>query len=171
MELQSELQKTERAAAAAQDKIERDRAKRYSQRITGGRFLKQPKAVTLVPTKKKKKKSMKMGDIASAEEEDEPDTIPEGFHLQEESPHCVNMERSEDFQAYLHQVVAEFESLLKSGAKNIEEAYGQVVESFYWACRAKFTGPVGQTKIPLSKMWTGTKYYVRSRIQLAELGK
>ena len=79
---------------------------------------------------------MKMGDIASAEEEDEPDTIPEGFHLQEESPHCVNMERSEDFQAYLHQVVKEFERLLKSGAKNIEEAYGQVVESFYWTCRA-----------------------------------
>ena len=87
-------------------------------------------------TKKKKKKSMKMGDIASAEEEDEPDTILEGFHLQEESPHCVNMERSKDFQAYLCQVVAEFERLLKSGAKNIEEAYGQVVESFYWACRA-----------------------------------
>ena len=136
VELQSELQKTERAAAAAQDKRERDRAKRYSQRITGGGFLKQPKAVTLVAATKKKKKSMKMGDIASAEEEDEPDTIPEGFHLQEESPHCVNMERSEDFQAYLRQVVAEFERLLKSGAKNIEEAYRQVVESFYWACRA-----------------------------------
>ena len=136
VELQSELQKTERATAAAQDKRERDRAKCYSQRITGGQFLKQPKAVTLVATTKKKKKSMKMGDIASAEEEDEPDTIPEGFHLQEESLHCVNMERSEDFQAYLRQVVAEFECLLKLGAKNIEEAYGQVVESFYWACRA-----------------------------------
>ena len=79
---------------------------------------------------------MKMGDIASADEEDEPDTIPEGFHLQEESPHCVNMQRYEDFQAYLRQVVAEFERLLKSGGKDIEEAYGQVVESFYWACRA-----------------------------------
>ena len=100
----------------------------------GGQFLKQPKAVTLVAVKKKK--SMKMGDIASADEEDEPDTIPEGFHLQEESPHCVNMQRSEDFQAYLHQVVAEFKRLLKSGGKDIKEAYGQVVESFYWACRA-----------------------------------
>ena len=46
------------------------------------------------------------------------------------------MQRSEDFQAYLRQVVAEFECLLKSGGKDIEEAYGQVVESFYWACRA-----------------------------------
>ena len=135
VQLQSKLQKTERAAAAAQNKIEREKAKRYSQRITGGRFLKQPKAVTLVAAKKKKK-SMKMGDIASADEEDEPDTIPEGFHLQEESPHCVNMQRSEDFQAYLRQVVAEFKRLLKSGGKDIEEAYGQVVESFYWACRA-----------------------------------
>ena len=122
VELQSELQKTEQATATAQDKIEQDRAKRYSQRIMGGQFRKQPKAVTLVATKKKKKKSMKMGNIASAEEEDEPDTILEGFHLQEESPHCVNMERSEDFQAYLCQVVAEFERLLKSGAKNIKEA-------------------------------------------------
>ena len=79
---------------------------------------------------------MKMGDIASTDEEDEPDTIPEGFHLQEESPHCVNMQRFEDFQAYLHQVIAEFERLLKSGGKDSKEAYGQVVQSFYWACRA-----------------------------------
>ena len=49
--------------------------------------------MTLVETKKRKK-SMKMGDIASAEEEDEPDDIPEGFHLQEESPHCINMKQS-----------------------------------------------------------------------------
>ena len=107
----------------------------------GGRFLKQPKAVTLVAAKKKK--SMKMGDIASADEEDEPDTIPEGFHLQEESPHCVNMQRSVDFQAYLHQVVAEFERLLNSGGKDIEEAYRQVVESFYWACRANKNTIIG----------------------------
>ena len=135
VQLQSELQKTEQAMAAAQDKIEREKAKCYSQRITGGRFLKQPKAVTLVATKKKLK-SMKIGDIASAAEEDEPDRIPEGFHLQDKSLHCVNMERSEDFQAYLRQVVAEFECLLKSGGKNMDQAYRQVVESFYWACRA-----------------------------------
>ena len=36
--------------------------------------------MTLVETKKQKK-SMKMGDIASAEEEDDLDDIPEGFHL------------------------------------------------------------------------------------------
>ena len=88
-ELSSQLKKVERAEAQACDKEEREKAKWYSQRITGGLFLKQPKAVTLVETKKRKK-SMKMGDIASAEEEDNPDDIPEGFNLHEQSPHCIN---------------------------------------------------------------------------------
>ena len=69
---------------------------------------KQPKAVMLVEPKKRKK-SMKMGDIASVEEEDNPDDILEGFHLQEESPHCINMKRAEDYQAYLRQIVLDFE--------------------------------------------------------------
>ena len=81
-ELSSQLKKAKRVEAQAQYKEQRDKAKRYSQRITGGCFLKQPKVVTLVETKKRKK-SMKMGDIASAEEEDKPDDIPEGFHLHE----------------------------------------------------------------------------------------
>ena len=89
-ELMSQLKKAERAEAQAQEKDQKDKAKRYSQWITSGRFLKQARAVTLVEMKKRKK-SMKMGDIASAEEEDDPDDIPEGFHLQEESPHCINM--------------------------------------------------------------------------------
>ena len=80
--LTSQLKKAERVEAQAHEKEQKDKAKRYSQRITSGKFLKQPKAVTLVEPKKRKK-SMKMGDIASAEEEDEPDDIPEGFHLQE----------------------------------------------------------------------------------------
>ena len=98
--LSSQLKKAEKAEAQACEKDQRDKAKRYSQRITGGRYLKQPKVVTLVETKKRKK-SMKMGDIASAEEEDEPDDIPEGFYLHEQSPHCINMTRAEDYQAYL----------------------------------------------------------------------
>ena len=103
-ELTSQLKKAERAEAQAREKEQWDKAKHYSQRIKGGQFLKQPKAVTLVDSKKRKK-SMKMGDIASAEEEDDPDDIPEGFHLQEESPHCINMMRVDDYQAYLRQVV------------------------------------------------------------------
>ena len=123
-ELTGQLKKAERAEAQAQQKEQKDKAKRYSQRITSGKFLKKPRAVTLVETKKRKK-SMKMGDIASAEEEDDPDDIPEGFHLQEESPHCINMTRAEDYQVYLQQVVLEFERLIKSGATNISEEYAK----------------------------------------------
>ena len=112
-ELTSQLKKAERAEAQAREKEQWDKAKCYSQRITGGRFLKQLKAVTLVEAKKRKK-SMKMGDIASTEEEDDPDDILEGFHLQEESPHCINMTRADDYQAYLRQVVLEFDRLIKT---------------------------------------------------------
>ena len=129
------MKKAERAEAQAREKEQRDKAKRYSQRITGGRFLKQPKAVTLVEAKKRKK-SMKMGDIASVEEEDDPDNIPEGFHLQEESPHCINMTRADDYQAYLRQVVLEFERLIKTGATNVRENYGKVIQSMFWAVKA-----------------------------------
>ena len=134
-ELSSQLKKVERAEAQVHDKDQRDKAKRYSQRITGGRFLKQPKAVTLVETKKRKK-SMKMGDIASAEEEDEPDDIPEGFHLHEQSPHCINMTRTDDYQAYLWQIVIEFERLIKSGATDVREKYSKVIQSMFWAVKA-----------------------------------
>ena len=133
-ELTSQLKKAERAEAQALEKDQKDKAKRYSQRITSGKFLKKPRAVTLVETKKRK--SMKMGDIASAEEEDDPDDIPEGFHLQEESPHCINMTRVEDYQAYLKQIVLEFERLIKSGATNISEEYVKVIQSMFWAVKA-----------------------------------
>ena len=125
----------ERAEAQAQEKEQRDKAKHYSQRITGGQFLKQPKAVTLVEAKKGKK-SMKMGDIASTEEEDDPDDVPEGFHLQEESPHCINMMRADDYQAYLRQVMIEFERLIKTGATDVRENYGKVIQSMFWVVKA-----------------------------------
>ena len=98
-------------------------------------ILKQPKAVTLVEAKKRKK-SMKMGDIASTEEDDDPDDIPEGFHLQEESPHCINMMRVDDYQAYLRQVVLEFERLIKTGVTDIREDYSKVIQSMFWAVKA-----------------------------------
>ena len=79
---------------------------------------------------------MKMGDIASAEEDDDPDDIPEGFHLQEESPHCINMKRADDYQAYLRQVVLEFERLIKTGATDVRENYGKVIQSMFWVVKA-----------------------------------
>ena len=134
-ELESELRKTEKAAEKARDKEERVKVTRFSKRIQSGVFLKQPKAVSLVQTKKKRK-SLKTEKILSAEEEDEEDEIPEGFHLQEESPHCLNMQRAEDFQAYLQQLVLEFERMLKAGGSDMRIEYGKVIESFYWACKA-----------------------------------
>ena len=134
-ELTSQLKKAERAETQAREKEQKDKAKRYSQWITSGQFLKQPKAVTLVEPKKRKM-SMRMGDIASTEEEDDPDDIPEGFHLQEESPHCINMTRADDYQAYLRQIVLDFEQLIKGGATNIVEEYGKVIQSMFWAVKA-----------------------------------
>ena len=133
-ELSSQLKKAERAEAQARDKDKRDKAKWYGQRIAERRYLKQPKAVTLVETKKRKK-SMKMGDIASADEEDKPDNIPEGFHLHEQSPHCINMTRAEDYQAYLWQIVIEFERLIKSGVTDIRDSYDKVIQSMFWAVK------------------------------------
>ena len=84
----------------------------------------------------KEKKSLKTEKILSADEEDEEDEIPEGFHLQEKSSHCLNMQRAEDFQAYLQQLVLEFEKMLKAGGIDMKIEYGKVIESFYWACKA-----------------------------------
>ena len=46
------------------------------------------------------------------------------------------MERSEDYQAYLRQIVLEFEHLLKAGGKDMRESYGEIIVSFYWAYMA-----------------------------------
>ena len=81
-ELESELRKTERAAEKARDKEEREKATQFSKRIQSRVFLKQPKAVSLVQTKKKRK-SLKTERILSADEQDKEDKIPKGFHLQE----------------------------------------------------------------------------------------
>ena len=97
--------------------------------------MKQPKAVTLVEAKKRKK-SMKMGDIVRAEEDNDPNDIPEGFHLQEQSPHCINMMRAEDYQAYLRQIMIEFERLIKSGTTDIRENYSKVIQSMFWVVKA-----------------------------------
>ena len=133
--LSSQLKKVEKAEAQACDKDQRDKAKWYSKRITEGCFLKQPKAVMLVESKKRKK-SMKMGDIASAEEEDQPDDIPKGFQLQEQNPHCINMTRAEDFQIYLRQIVMDFERIIKTGGTDIRKNYGKVIQSMFWAVKA-----------------------------------
>ena len=77
-----------------------------------------------------------MGDIASAEEDEDQDDILEGFQLPEESPHCINMKQADDYQAYLRQIVLEFERLIESGATNIAEEYRKVIQSMFWAVKA-----------------------------------
>ena len=79
---------------------------------------------------------MKMENIRSADEEDEPDDIPEGFHLHEQSPRCINMTHTEDYQAYLRQIVIDFEHLIKSGVTDIRENYDKVIQSMFWAVKA-----------------------------------
>ena len=134
-ELQSELKKTERPVEKARDQQEKEKARQFSKHIQSGVFLKEPQAVSLVQTKRKRK-TLKTEAIRSADEEDEEDQIPEGFHLQEESPHCLNMQRVENFQAYLRQLVLEFEKMLKAGGTDMRAEYGKVIESFFWACKA-----------------------------------
>ena len=133
--MQSELRKTEKAVEKARDQEEKEKARRFSKRIQSGIFLKQPQAVSLVP-QKKKRKTLKTEPIKSADELDEEDEIPEGFHLQEESPHCINMTHSEDYQAYLRQLVVEYERMLKMGGTDMKAEYGKIIEIFYWACKA-----------------------------------
>ena len=94
--------------------------------------------MSLVQTRRKRK-TLKTETIKSADEEDEEDQIPEGFHLQEESPHCLNIQRAEDFQVYLRQLVLEFEKMLKAGGTDMRAEYRKVIESFFWACKANKT--------------------------------
>ena len=64
----------------------------------------------------------------------------QGFHLQEESPHCINMTRSEDFQAYLRQLVlAVFEMDVESmgGTDMKAKSMAKIIESFYWVLQGK----------------------------------
>ena len=160
-ELQSKLRKTERAGEKARDQQEKEKARRFSKRIQSGVFLKQPQAVSLVQTKKKRK-MLKTEAIRNTDEEDKEDQIPEGFHLQEESPHCLNMQRADDFQAYLQQLVLEFEKMLKTGGTDMRAEYRKVIESFFWACKAnKQTicndvvpeDVLASVKDPLCKVW------------------
>ena len=160
-QLQSELRKTERAVEKARDQEEKEKARWFSKCIQSGVFLKQLQAVSLVQMKRKRK-SLKTEPIKSADEQDEEDEIPKGFHLQEESPHCLNMQRAEDFQAYLRQLVLEFEKMLKAGGTDMRAEYGRVIESFFWACKAnKQTicndavpeDVLASVKDPLCKAW------------------
>ena len=46
------------------------------------------------------------------------------------------MTRADDYQAYLRQIVLDFERLIKSGATDITEEYSKVIQSMFWAVKA-----------------------------------
>ena len=52
-----------------------------------------------------------------------------------QSPHCINKTRAEDYQAYLRQIVIEFECLIKTGATDIRDNYDKVIQSMFWAVK------------------------------------
>ena len=70
-------------------------------------------AISVLDAKKKKKiKKLPMEVIQSPDEDDgggDEDDKPllEGFHLLEESVLCLNIRKSEEFQAYCHQICTE----------------------------------------------------------------
>ena len=45
------------------------------------------------------------------------------------------MTRAEDYQAYLWQIVIEFECLIKTGATDIRDNYDKVIQSMFWAVK------------------------------------
>ena len=68
------------------------------------------------------------------------------------------MQRAEDFQAYLQQVILAFEKMWKEGGMDMRAEYRKVIESFYWACKAnKQTicndAVPDDVKHPLCKAW------------------
>ena len=99
-------------------------------------------AVSVMDTKKKKKlKKLLVVDIQSPEEDNDEDEepLPEGFHLLEESIHCINIRKSEEFRAYLNEICTEFVKMVKQG-RRVEEEYRKVIRSMYWACKAVGNG-------------------------------
>ena len=99
-------------------------------------------AVSVMDKKKKKKlKKLPVADIQSPEEDDDDDEelLPEGFHLLEESIHCINIRKSEEFRAYLNEICTEFVKMVKQG-HGVKEEYRKVVRSMYWACKAVGNG-------------------------------
>ena len=73
------------------------------------------------------------------EEDQEDEPLPDGFHLLEESIHCVNIRESDGFKTYLNQICTEFVKMVKQG-RCVEEEYQKVVQSAYWACKAVGNG-------------------------------
>ena len=137
------MAKREQQKKAKELKKQREKAKTFSAAMNKG--LWKPKTAVSVHDMKKKKKLKKLlvADIQSLDEENEEDEqeepLPEGFHLLEESVHCMNIRESDEFKAYLNEICTEFVKMVRQG-RGVEEEYQKVVRSMYWACKAVGNG-------------------------------
>lgn len=75
--------------------------------------------------------------IQSSDEEDkeEGEDLPEGFWLQADSMHCINIRKADEFKAYVNQICSNLFPMVKQG-RDVEEEYRKVVCIIYWACKA-----------------------------------
>ena len=79
-------------------KKQKEKAKTFSKEMNEGKW--KPKTVVMVLDPKKKKIKKLPTDIIQSPDEDENEDddnepLPEGFHLLEESVHCINIRKSD----------------------------------------------------------------------------
>ena len=114
-QIESDLAKRQRQKKAEEQKKQREKAKMFSRDLNKGKW--KPKtAVSVIDTKKKKKiQKLPVADIQSPDEEEDKEPLPEGFHLLEESVHCINIRQSDEFKAYLSQIYSDFIQMVRLG--------------------------------------------------------
>ena len=110
-----------------EQKKEREKAETFSKEMNEGKW--KPKtAISVIDEKKKKRiKTLRMEMIQSPDEEDDDDDegagpVPEGFHLLDESVHCLNIGKSDEFKAYCHQICTYLIQMVRQG-RGVEEEY------------------------------------------------
>ena len=136
-EMESQLAKQAWLKKQEDQKKQREKARKFSKEMNKGEW--KPKtAVTVLDTKKKKKLKKLLTDVVQSPDEEEGEAddepLPEGFRLQADSVHCLNICKAEHFQAYLQQICGEFVNMVKIG-RGVDKEYQKVVRSVFWACQ------------------------------------
>ena len=115
-------------------KKQNKKVKKFSKELNQGKW--KPKTVVSVLDSKKKKNIKKLpteviqSPDEEAEDEEEDVPLPEGFHLLEESVHCMNMTLSDDFRDYVQQICTDLIQMVRQG-RGLEEEYQKVVRSIF----------------------------------------
>ena len=134
-QMESDLAKKARLKKAEQQKKQKEKAKMFSKEMNKGGWKPKTVVTALHSKKKKRLKKLPTDVIQSPDEEDMEDeeSLLEGFCLQADSIHCINIQKLDEFQAYLHQICADFIQMVKQG-REVKEEYRKVMRSIYWAC-------------------------------------